>query len=139
MDARIEKLVDKYFDQIEIEDADYVPFDDAKSDAAYLLLDIPTEMLKEYLKIKGQRKKLPAGAEFWKETGLVERLGNSKKHIEQFHSRNFLDDSFEFLSNFLFYLIGDVQADYQELITPPGRIRLSITEIPIEFYEDSDF
>lgn len=138
MDIRIEKLVDKYFDKIEIEDINYVPFDDAKSDAAYLCLNIPIQMLKEYLKIKGRRKKLPDGAEFWKETGLCGKLKISEKHIRQAHSRSHTGDSLETFSEFLDYLEGDIQGDYQKL-NIPERIRLSITEIPTEFYEDSDF
>jgi hypothetical protein len=130
----IKSLVDKYFEQIEVENADYVPFDDAKSDAASILLNVPITMLKEYLQLKRQRKKLPEGAEFWKETGLCSRLKSSKKHIKQFRSVNHLHDSFEKFPDFLDGLTGEVQGDYQELGSKE-RIRLSITEIPTEFYK----
>ena len=131
----INSLMDKYFEQIEVEDADYVPFDDAKSDAAYILLNIPVAMLKEYLKLKGLKRKLPDGVKFWKETGLCKRLGNSEEHIKQFRSRNHLNDPFETFPDFLDGLTGDVQGDYQEL-NSSEKIRLSITEIPTEFYDN---
>ncbi len=121
----IKELVDKYFDQIEIEDVDYVPVDNAKSDVAYLLLNIPTAMLKEYLRLKGQNKKLPDGAEFWKETGLGIRLRNSDKYHGQGH---------EPLGDILDFLEDEVWGQYQELNTPE-RIRLDITEVP-QFYDD---
>ncbi len=113
------QLVEKYFDKIEIEDTAYVTVNDAVSDAAYLLLNLPTAMLKEYLKLKGQNKELPDGAEFWKATGLVKRLRNSDKYHGQGHAP--LDDILD-------YLDGEVQGNYQELLNTE-RIRLSITEI----------
>ena len=60
----INQLVDTYLDQIEIEDTDYVTINDAVSDAAYIVLNIPTAMLKEYLQLKGQNRELPDGVEF---------------------------------------------------------------------------
>ena len=131
----IKSLMDKYFEQIEVEDADYVPFDDAKFDAAYILLNIPIAMLKGYLKLKGLKRKLPDGAKFWKETGLCNRLGCSERHIKQFRSRNHLNNSLEIFPDFLSYLEGDIQGDYQKLSTP-DRIRLSITEIPNKFFDN---
>lgn len=113
--------MEKYFSQIEIEDADFVSWDNAKSDAAYLLLNVPVTMLKEYMRMKGQNKKLPNGAEFWKETGLVRRLKDSDKYHGQGHVM--------FLPDVLDYLEGEVDGNYQEL-NDPERIRLSITEIP---------
>lgn len=121
---KIKELVEKYFEQIKVEDADFIPaYDDTPSDQAYLLLNIPIAMLKEYLKIKSQNKKLPDGVEFWKETGLCERLRNCTK-IEGWH---------EPLNHILDFLEAGVIIEYQELIYPPELIRLSITEIPIEF------
>ncbi len=113
----MDQLVDKYFDQIEIEDTNFV--DHPVTFAAYLLLNIPMAMLKEYLKLKGQNKKLPDGAEFWKETGLGKRLRNSGNYHGQGH---------EPLEDILGFLGGEVQGDYQELNTTE-RIRLGITEI----------
>jgi len=120
----ISDILDKYFDQIEVEDIDYVPWDDAVSDVAYLLLIVPTAMLQEYLRLKGQNKNLPDGAEFWKATNLRERLRHSNKYHGQ--GREPLGDILDFLGR-------DVQADYQEL-HDHGRIRLSIYEIPTEFH-----
>ncbi len=119
-------LIDKYFDQIEIEDADFVPINDAVSDAAYLLLNIPMAMLKEYLSLKGQNKELPNGAEFWRETGLGTRLKNSDKYHGQGHVSH--------LNDILDYLEGDVWGEYQKL-NSPERIRLDITEVP-KFYDN---
>ena len=117
------QLVDTYFDQIKIEATDYVRVDYAASNAAYLLLNIPTAMLKEYLRLKCQNGELPDGAEFWKETGLGKRLRNSDKDRGQEHKQ---------LEDVLDYLGGDVWGEYQEL-NSPGEIWLAITEIP-EFY-----
>ncbi|MBD3249825.1 hypothetical protein GF336_07295 [Candidatus Woesearchaeota archaeon] len=122
----MDTLMERYFDQIEIEDADFVPIDDAKSYAAYLLLDIPTEMLKEYLRLKGQNRELPDGAEFWKETGLGNLLRNSDKYHGQGHVSH--------LSDILDYLESNVWGEYQRL-NSQERIRLDITEVP-EFYDN---
>lgn len=120
------ELVEKYFGQIEIEDTDYVPIDDVASDVAYVLLNIPIAMLKEYLQLKGQNKELPDGAEFWKETGLCKRLRNCGKYHGQGQ---------EPLYNMLDFLEGEVGAGYQKLGSSSDRIRLDITEIP-EFDEE---
>ena len=124
MDLR--QLVETYFDQIEIEDANFIPVDDAVSDAAYLLLNIPTEMLNAYSKLKDQNRELPDGAEFWKETGLQNKLRTSDKYHGQGHVSN--------LSDVLDYLGGKVWGEYRKL-NSPERIRLGITEVP-EFYSD---
>ncbi len=121
----IPELVNKYFEQIEVENTDFVPVDNAVSDAAYLLLVLPIKMLKEYQKFKGSRKKLPDGAKFWKETGLARRLRDSKKYPRAVDAP---------LNDILDYLGGDVWGNYQELDNP-SKIRLSITEIP-EFYKE---
>jgi hypothetical protein len=117
---KISDLVDKYIEQIEIENAGFVPFDNAVSDAAYLLLNVPIEMLRNYLRLRGQKRELPDGAEFWKETCLVRRLRDSDKCYGKGDAP---------LEDVLDYLEGAVQCHYQELSTP-GKIRLSITEIP---------
>lgn len=122
---RIPELVEKYFEQIEVEDTAFVPIDNAVSDAAYLLLNIPTKMLREYKKLKGSRKRLPDGAKFWKETELVIRLRDSAR---------FQNVGREGLNDILDYLGGKVWGTYQEL-NNPDRIRLDITEIP-EFYPE---
>ena len=82
-------------------------------------------MLKEYQKLNGDRKRLPDGAKFWKETGLVKRLRDSNKYPDNVHAP---------LNDILDYLGGDVWWDYQEL-NKSTKIRLSITKIP-EFYKE---
>lgn len=125
---KINELVEKYLDQIEIEEVYFTPaYDDTASDQAYLLLKIPIAMLKEYLIIKGQNKKLPNGAEFWKETGLCERLRNFNKYHGQGHQQ---------LGTILDFLKGEVNVEYQELKNPPELIRLQVIEIPTEFDKD---
>lgn len=113
----IEQLVDKYIDQIKIEDTDYTPVEYSESDAACILLNIPIAMLHEYALLKGPNKELPDGAEFWKETKLVNRL---KKSEYRGHAP---------LEDVLFWLGGNVLRSYQEL-NIRGRIRLDITEGP---------
>ena len=115
----MEALVDRYFNQIEVEDTDFVPVDDAHSDAAYLLLNVPTAMLKDYLALKGQSKELPDGAELWKDTELGRRLRDSDKYHGQGHAD--LRDIIEFLQ-------GEVYGQYQRL-HDPTKIRLSIKEV----------
>ncbi len=122
----IDKLVDKYFNQIEIEDTDFVIVNDAVSDAAYLLLNVPTAMLKEYSQLKNQKEELPDGAEFWKETGLGKKLRNIECNYTGGHVS--LPDILDYIEE------GDVWGDYQEL-NSSEKIRLSITEIP-EFFDD---
>lgn len=122
----VEQIVTTYFDQIELKDTDYLPWDDAKSDMAYILLRVPTAMLKDYVKFKGQNRELPDGEEFWRETRLVERLRNSGKYHGQGHEP--LEDMLDFLGN-------NVQVEYCH-IGDPEKIDISITEFPAEFYED---
>lgn len=117
----ISSLVDKHFAQIEIEDTDYVPWDDADSDGAYLLLVVPKIMLTEYVRLKKQDKTLPDGDEFWKESRLRERLRTSDKYHGQGH---------EPLGDILDFLGGNVQVNYQEL-HDSERIRLGIYEVPL--------
>ena len=129
----INSLVEKYLSEIEIEDADYVPFDDAKHDAACLLLNIPVAMLREYLNLKGQEKNLPDEVEFWKETGLCRRLKSSDRHAGQAYATHL--PAMESFSNFLSYLEGKVQVGY-EMLNNLEKIRLRVTEIPAEFFKD---
>ncbi|MEK6915285.1 MAG: hypothetical protein AABW89_01945 [Nanoarchaeota archaeon] len=119
----VEQLVNNYFDEIEVESTDYVDFTDAKHDVAYILLRVPTAMLKDFLRLKEQKRELPDGTEFWKETGLVNRLRNSGKYYGQGHED--LDDILDFLG-------GEVQVNYQPLDTE--KTRLHVIEIPREFY-----
>jgi hypothetical protein len=124
----ITNLVDKYIERIGIEDTDFVPVDDADSDAAYLLLNIPIKMLREYVKLKNQKKKLPDALEFWKETNLISALrANPNKYYGQGRAN---------LGDVLDYLGGDVRAEYQKLFRT-GRIRLMVQEIP-ELYENEN-
>ena len=123
------ELVEKYLKDIEIEDIDFEPIDDAKHDAAYLLLNIPLKMLEEYQELKGEdTNKLPDGAEFWKETQLVKKL-RTEEFVHKSRGRQPLYDILDFLN-------GEVWGNYQKLVQPPNRIRLDITEIPEYFEED---
>jgi len=122
----MQELVDRYFNQIKVTYTDYVPINDAKSDAATITLEIPSEMIREYQRLKGSRKRLPDGAEFWKETGLLERLKSSNKVPERAHSNTTLGDVLD-------YLGGKCWVDFAR--TSKDRVELSLTEIP-EFDED---
>jgi hypothetical protein len=115
----MQELVDKYFDQIEVEDADFLPVNDSTSDMATLLLNLPTEMLQEYQTMMGNLETLPDGAEFWMNSGLVERLRKSKKIPLRSH---------EPPNDILDFLKGEVCGDYQRL-NDAKRIRLSIQEV----------
>lgn len=119
MTRQIQDLVDKYFDLIEIEDTNFI--DNPEYNLAYLLLNVPTALLKEYSAMKNQ-KKLPDPAEFWEQTKLGDRLKKSCKYTGQGH---------EPLLDILEFLEGQVQGNYQELHTP-DRIRMSITELPAQ-------
>lgn len=120
----VEEIVDKYFPKIELEDTDYVIVDDAKSDAAYILLQVPRAMLREYLALKGQSKDLPDPVEFWQDSNLVKKLRGSDKYHGQGH---------EHLVDMLDFLGGEVTAYYQALHNS-DMMRLAITEVP-EFYD----
>lgn len=115
----IENLVNKYLHEIEVEDADFIIYDNAVSDASSILLNLPISFLKAYLLIKDQDKQLPDIAEFWKDTSLVSRLNDIDKNKVRAH----------FLSDVLDYMHGRVCGMYQE-ISNSGRIRMRITEIP---------
>lgn len=119
----MKRLVTKYFDEIQIEDTDYVPWDDAVHDAAYLSLNLPTAVIEQYQKIQGINK-MPDAAEFWHKTELSERLANSGKYHGQGHEP--LEDILEFLD-------GEVQAHWQTITDT--RIRLEVYEIP-RVYDD---
>jgi hypothetical protein len=122
----INKLVERYLNDIEIEDVDFEPVDNAIHDAAYLCLNIPINMLREYQELKGEDiNELPDGAEFWKETQLVKKLRTEE--FSKILSHQPLYDILDFLN-------GEVWGNYQELNQPTDRIRLSITEVP-EFFE----
>ena len=122
----ISELTDKYLEQIEVEDTDYEAVNDAVSDAAYLILILPVEMLSEYQQLKGDTGgEFPDGAEFWKETGLLGRLRTSGKIPTHAHAP---------LNDILEYLGGEVWGDYQSL-NDSKRIRLQITEVP-KFYPE---
>jgi hypothetical protein len=119
----VESLVDTYFGQIEVDDTDYVPLADASHDVAFIALKVPTKMLIDYLSLKGQKRELPEGPEFWRETGLVDKLRNSSKYHGQGHED--LDDVLDFLG-------GEVQVGYWPF--DAEKTRLMIIEIPQEFY-----
>ncbi|VVB59749.1 Uncharacterised protein [uncultured archaeon] len=115
------QLIDKYFEQIEIERSDCVPIDNAVSDASELGLIIPLAVLKEYSVLNGlNSEKLPEGVKLWKESGLVKRLRNSGKTVYREHQP---------LNDVLDYLEGSVWSNYQAL-NDSRRIRWTITEIP---------
>ncbi len=123
MTAReIATLVERYLSQIEVEDVDYVPWNDASHDCAYLLLKIPKPFLQEYLAISGETTKMPDGEKLWQETALREKLGSKiplKEH--------------EPLADILEFLGGKVQVDYQDC---GERVRMSICEYPQEFFKE---
>jgi hypothetical protein len=115
----IKELVGKYFGQIEIECTNFVPVNDAVSDAAYLVLSLPAEMLREYQRLKGREEQMPDGTEFWKEIELVRTLRKCEKYPARMHAP---------LSDILDYLGGEVWVAYQQS-NNPDRIKLSITEV----------
>lgn len=119
----ISELVEKYFEQIEVEDTDFIPINDAVSDAAYILLQLPIDMIKEYQALKNRTEKLPDSVEFWKETGLVKRLRNYKE-CNVGHAP---------LGDILDYLKEKVWGEFYSCNSK--RIRLDITEIP-EFHQE---
>jgi len=75
-------------------------------------------MLREYLVLKNPNKELLDGAEFWKETGLGNKLKNFEKYLIRGHAP--LKDILEFLN-------GEVYGIYQSL-NVGIKIRLAITE-----------
>lgn len=113
----ISDLVEKYLTSIEIWDIDFVPFDDADSDAAYIRLELPKAMLKEYLAIKKQNKELPDVEEFWKDTGLADKLDS--KNYRMGH---------EDLVDIIELLRGAVCGDYQSIIGSK-MTRMSVYEV----------
>lgn len=119
------KLVDKYIDQIRIEDTDYVLIDDSIGpDAAMILLKIPIEMLKEFQRIN-YKEGLPDPIEFWEKTELVRRLRSDEPSLVG-HAD---------LRDILKWLDGtNLSAEYQEL-NSSEKIRLMVTEIPKEYPE----
>jgi hypothetical protein len=119
----IKEFVGRYINDIVIENTDFVPCDDAVSDMAYILLNVPTAMLREYAALKNIEYP-PDGANFWNDCDLVNRLRSHKP--ESAHQP--LADILEFLS------IAEVDGQYQQL-KPEDRIRLSITECPQELYD----
>ena len=100
---------------------DYVPWNDATHDCAYLSLDVPRVFLDDYLVLQGQKnKKWPDGIELWNTTELRERLKGKKP--QKFHAP---------LSDILEFLGGRVQVDYYDY--SGVRIGIGITEFPREF------
>ena len=113
----VDALVDTYFDRIEIEDTDFYPSDGV--DLAFVSLNIPKEMLQEYLRLKGQDRDLPDVAEFWKDTDMLRRLWESDKYHGQGH---------EPLEHVLRYLDGAVWGEYSE--REEGIVTLDVFEEP---------
>jgi len=123
---RMQELVDRYFNQIEVTYTGYVPISDAKSDVATITLEIPFAMIREYQRLKDSRKRLPDGAEFWRETGLLTRLKNSDKVSRHAHFDTTLSDVLD-------YLGGKCWVDFARM--SKDKVKLSVTEVP-DFYED---
>ncbi len=121
----IDELMDKYWDQIDVKDVDYIAFDNAKHDAAYLLLSLPIAMVEEYKVLKDSPNELPDAMEFWRETRLGERLDHSKREYKRGH---------EPLREILSFLRGKIRVKY-ETSGAPESIFLDVTEVP-EFYGD---
>jgi hypothetical protein len=117
-------LIDRYIKDLEVEDVDYVPVDDCSHDAAYLLLNLPTGMLREYSRMaNGNDNQLPDGVSFWRETGLGLRLQEVDRKKVRTHEP--LADILEVLNAKGVAL----DARYQEF-ADKKRIRLSIEEMP---------
>ena len=97
-------LTKKYLDQIKVSYVDFVIIDGSAvdCDAAYITLEIPRAMLREYSRIKTGTNNYPDPEEFWKETGLVDLLKGSG--IKQ--NGVYLDDALEYLKD------SDVFAEY---------------------------
>ena len=122
---KIKELVDRYIEEIYINDVDYVPWNDAPHDCAYLSLDVPRAFLDDYLVLQGQKnKKWPDGIELWNTTELRERLKGKKPR----KSHAPLSDILEFLG-------GRVQVDYYVDYYDYSKVRvgIGITEFPREF------
>jgi len=104
----IHNELEAYFSQIKISEADYVPVANSGADAAYIDLAIPKEMLDNYKKLKGIRKKYPDGLAFLNETGLLDYLRKTegmKTHGHTFYLNDVLD-----------YLCGDVYAEFSDIL-----------------------
>ncbi len=125
---QIEKLMEKYIKQIEIEEAGLEPVDAAfgKPDGASLNLIVPIIMLKEYLKLKGQRKNLPDPEEFRKDTNLIDRLYQHCPIDKVYQSP--VEDVLSILG-----IRGELECEYHDLFTRPGYIRVSISEIKSQY------
>lgn len=119
MEKDIESLVDKYFSQIEVESADFLPEDDSESDSdfAHITLILPRSLLTEYNHIKRYGEKLPDPSAFWKETNLCYKLREVSEYPHQS----------PYLSTVLSFLDRDVRGSYQEL-NDPNKVRLEIHE-----------
>ena len=120
--SQIAELVQQYLPRIEVENVDYVPWNDATHDCAYLLLIVPKTFLQEYLTITKETTKIPGGMpdgeKLWKETALREKL-SSKIPLREH----------EPLADILEFLGGKVQVDYQDC---GESVRISIYEYPRE-------
>jgi len=121
----IHALVERYWNQIEVEEIDYITYDNAKHDAAYLLLSLPLPLLREYQALKSDSKELPDATEFWKESGLLGRLKETDRVFRNGHEQ---------LRDILAYLQGKIRVTY-ETSGSSERIFLDVTEIP-KFYEE---
>ena len=99
----VEELVDKYFDEIEVKEAYY---DDNNSPSgprpAVVGLTLPTEMVREFSRLKGYGIMIPDGAEFWRETGLGKRLRNSDRWKDYIGHEDYLRDILDFLEEMIF-------------------------------------
>ena len=116
----LDNLMDKYFDEIYIESADYEPMDvDITFDVAAITLNVPVEMLKEYQELKGQDGDMLEPAEFWKDTKLAERL---KDYNATFNLYRTLPDVLD-------CLIGPVSGTYHRM-QDPERMMMEIYEVP---------
>ena len=117
---KIKELVDRYIEEIYIDCVDYIPWDDATYDCAYLALNVPKVFLDDYLVLQGQKnKKWPDGIELWKTTELQKRLEGKKPR--RLHAP---------LSDILEFLGGRVQVEYYDYGV---RVEIGITEFPQKF------
>jgi hypothetical protein len=126
---RLEELMDRYFGQVDIEDAEFYPIEEfcddpaeGLPDAASILLSIPKKILIEYSAIKGLGGSLPDGVEFWKDTKMVDLIEKTEKYKGVAYG-----ECHEPILDITCWLKGEVYAEYQDM-KDPEFVRLEIYE-----------
>lgn len=111
---QISNLIEKYFDEIKIEEIGFEPDYGAVSDAAYMIINIPKKMIEGYQKLK---EKNVSALDFWKGTNLRKKL----RRLNKFEDSTSVNDILDFLD-------GKILAEFRQ--SSGERIRMYITEIP---------